>query len=44
MIRHRVTTALVNTGVDNDRALSLYASEGFTMRPDELVVLELSLD
>ncbi|MGI9644730.1 MAG: GNAT family N-acetyltransferase [Ilumatobacteraceae bacterium] len=44
MIRHRVATALVNTGVDNDRALALYASEGFVVRPDELVVLELSLD
>ncbi len=43
MIRHRVATALVNTGVDNDRALELYASEGFQVRPDELVVLELAL-
>ncbi len=44
MVRHGVATALVNTGVDNERALALYLSMGFRMRPDELVVLERSLD
>ncbi len=44
MARHGVNTALVNTGVDNERALALYLSEGFRVQPDELVVLERSLD
>jgi len=43
MVRHRVATALVNTGVDNERALGLYRSAGFRLRPDQLAVLELPL-
>lgn len=43
MVRHRVATALVNTGVDNERALGLYRSAGFRLRPDQLAVLQLAL-
>ncbi len=44
MVRHRSSTVMVNTGVDNAAALGLYASEGFHLRPDELVVLERPID
>lgn len=38
--RRGATNALVNTGIDNDRALRLYESLGFTRRHEHLVVLE----
>lgn len=44
MVRHAVHTALVNTGVGNEPALALYRSAGFRRRPDELVVMERSIE
>ena len=38
--RHGATNALVNTGVDNAAALSLYDAAGFRRRTDRLVVME----
>ena len=35
-------TALVNTAVDNEPALSLYSSLGFITRPETLTILELA--
>lgn len=42
--RRGATTVLVNTHVDNDVALGLYADLGFRRLPDGLVVLERHLD
>jgi ribosomal protein S18 acetylase RimI-like enzyme len=40
MERRGASTALVNTGVDNDAALDLYRSLGFTRRAETLQILE----
>ena len=40
MERRGASTALVNTGVDNDAALDLYRSLGFTRRIETLQILE----
>lgn len=40
MERRGASTALVNTGVDNDAALDLYHSLGFTRRAETLQILE----
>jgi len=40
MERRGASTALVNTGVDNDAALGLYGSLGFTRRAETLQILE----
>jgi ribosomal protein S18 acetylase RimI-like enzyme len=37
--RHRCNRLLVNTQVDNERALRLYRHLGFRMTPSDLVVL-----
>lgn len=43
LVRHRVKDVLVNTHLDNVRALTLYAAWGFTRLEDELQVLEMDL-
>jgi ribosomal protein S18 acetylase RimI-like enzyme len=40
LARHRVTSVLVNTHLDNDRALSLYRRWGFHLLDQRLLVLE----
>jgi ribosomal protein S18 acetylase RimI-like enzyme len=42
MRRRGATTAMVNTALDNNAALALYADAGFRRRPDTLTILELS--
>jgi ribosomal protein S18 acetylase RimI-like enzyme len=42
MQRKGATTAMVNTALDNDAALALYAGFGFTRRRETLSILELS--
>lgn len=42
MQRRGATTAMVNTALDNDAALALYAGAGFVRRDDTLTILELS--
>ncbi len=42
MQRRGATTAMVNTALDNDAALALYADVGFRRRDDTLTILELS--
>lgn len=42
MRRRGATTAMVNTALDNQGALALYADAGFRHRPDTLTILELS--
>ncbi len=44
MRRHRTTSTMVNTAVDNRAAIDLYESLGFTRTPRDLRVLELALD
>lgn len=44
MRRHHVTSALVNTAIDNEPATSLYRSFGFVERPERLRILERTLD
>lgn len=44
MQRRGATTAMVNTALDNDAALSLYDSVGFRPRTETLRILELSGD
>lgn len=41
--RWRVGRVLVNTHIDNEPALTLYAATGFVRLPDELIVLERHL-
>jgi ribosomal protein S18 acetylase RimI-like enzyme len=41
MRSRRLTYGLVNTAVDNHRALALYESVGFRRLPDELLVMQL---
>ena len=41
LAHHGATTVLVNTQPDNDPALDLYRSAGFTDRPGGLSVLRL---
>jgi len=43
MCRRRLGYGLVNTAVDNERALNLYESSGFRRLPERLVVMELDL-
>jgi ribosomal protein S18 acetylase RimI-like enzyme len=43
MSRRRLGHGLVNTAVDNDRALRLYESVGFRQLPERLVVMELDM-
>lgn len=43
MGRRRLGHGLVNTAVDNERALHLYESVGFRRLPERLVVMELDL-
>ena len=43
MARWRVTSALVNTALDNDAALELYDRTGFVRLPTQLRVYERSL-
>lgn len=43
MRTRRLGHGLVNTAVDNERALGLYESTGFVRLPDRLVVMELDL-
>jgi ribosomal protein S18 acetylase RimI-like enzyme len=43
LARRRVTDILVNTHLDNQRALSLYQRIGFEQLPENLQVMELSL-
>jgi ribosomal protein S18 acetylase RimI-like enzyme len=43
LTRRRVTDILVNTHLDNQRALSLYQRLGFEQLPENLHVMELSL-
>ncbi len=42
MQRRGATTAMVNTALDNEAALALYAAAGFRRRTDTLTILELS--
>jgi ribosomal protein S18 acetylase RimI-like enzyme len=42
MQRRGATTAMVNTALDNEAALALYARAGFRRRTDTLTILELS--
>ena len=44
LARRRADTAVVNTQVGNDTALSLYESLGFRRQPGGLVVLRTALD
>jgi ribosomal protein S18 acetylase RimI-like enzyme len=44
MRARRLGHGLVNTAVDNERALSLYESAGFRRLPDQLVVMQLDVD
>ena len=44
LARRRVTDILVNTHLDNQRALSLYQRIGFEQLPENLRVMELSLE
>lgn len=44
MRRDGLTSALVNTGVDNAAALALYAQFGFVRLPDDLTVAEYHFD
>lgn len=44
MHRRGATRALVNTGVDNQAALELYVSCGFTRCPEQLVILEATIN
>ncbi len=44
MQRRGATTAMVNTALDNDAALALYADAGFRRRDETLTILELSGD
>ena len=43
MRRRRLGHGLVNTAVDNERALALYESVGFRRLPEQLVVMQLDL-
>jgi ribosomal protein S18 acetylase RimI-like enzyme len=43
MRARRLSQGLVNTAVDNERALGLYESVGFVRLPERLVVMELDL-
>jgi ribosomal protein S18 acetylase RimI-like enzyme len=43
MRTRRLGHGLVNTAIDNDRALGLYESVGFRRLPDRLVVMQLDL-
>jgi ribosomal protein S18 acetylase RimI-like enzyme len=43
MRRRRLSHGLVNTAVNNDRALQLYESVGFRRLPGQLVVMQLDL-
>ena len=43
MRARRLGHGLVNTAVDNERALGLYESVGFRRLPDRLVVMQLDL-
>jgi ribosomal protein S18 acetylase RimI-like enzyme len=43
MRRRRLSHGLVNTAIENDRALALYESVGFRRLPERLVVMELHL-
>jgi ribosomal protein S18 acetylase RimI-like enzyme len=43
MRRRRLGHGLVNTAVDNERALALYESVGFRRLPERLVVMQLDL-
>jgi ribosomal protein S18 acetylase RimI-like enzyme len=43
MRRHPLTTAYVNTGLDNAAALALYASLGFVVMDDRLTIVERQL-
>ena len=40
LVRRGASSALVNTGIDNNAALELYERCGFRRRSDELVVME----
>jgi ribosomal protein S18 acetylase RimI-like enzyme len=44
LTRRRVTDILVNTHLDNERALTLYQRLGFEQLPENLRVMELSLE
>lgn len=44
MRSRRLGHGLVNTAVDNERALTLYESVGFHRLPDRLVVMQLDVD
>lgn len=44
MRRHGVSRAVVNTQLDNDRALSLYVRAGFRLQPAGLAVLRRDID
>ena len=43
MMRRRLPDCLVNTSVDNDAALGLYGSIGFTPMEEHLTVLRFDL-
>ena len=43
MDRRRLGHGLVNTAVDNERALALYESVGFRRLADQLVVMQLDV-
>jgi ribosomal protein S18 acetylase RimI-like enzyme len=43
MRRRRLGHAVVNTGIDNEAARSLYESLGFRLLSDRLVVMQLDL-